>query len=262
MILVTIRRSPYRPAQAVLYTVNLLLTRLLWRAHVPKSLPIPLGQGAVMVANHRSSVDPFFVQLAAKRVVHWMVAKEYVQHVILGWFLRTVEVIPTNRWGMDTAATRKTIRLASQGNVVGVFPEGRINMTNNLLLPARPGAALIALRARVPLVPCYIEGAPFDCYPLSPFFMTARVRVVFGEPIDLSDFHDRERDSQVLREITRNAMKQIAVLAGHSDFEPALAGRDWKPSDEQVRREMEMSRRHAAHHLSAKSGSGASRPQR
>ena len=51
------------------------------------------------------------------------------------------------------------IRYAQEGGLVGLFPEGRVNTTDELLLPGRPGAALIALRARVPVIPCYVQGA-------------------------------------------------------------------------------------------------------
>ena len=52
------------------------------------------------------------------------------------------------------------IRLCQAGELVGLFPEGRINGGVNPLLPGRPGVALIALNARVPVVPCYIKGIP------------------------------------------------------------------------------------------------------
>jgi 1-acyl-sn-glycerol-3-phosphate acyltransferase len=95
----------------------------------------------VIVANHRSSVDPFFIQVVAPRAVHWMVAREYCEHWAFRWFLRTCEVIPVSRGGIDTAATKQAIRLARGGGLIGMLPEGRINMTEEFMLPARPGAA-------------------------------------------------------------------------------------------------------------------------
>jgi 1-acyl-sn-glycerol-3-phosphate acyltransferase len=224
---VSLWRSPYTPWQSLWYFANVLLTRLVWRAEVPRDFPVARGQGAIVVANHRSSVDPCFVQLAAGRVVHWMVAKEYFSIPFVGLFLRTTQAIPTRRAGQDTAATRAAIRYAAQGQVVGILPEGRINVTDQLLLPARPGAAMIALAARVPVIPCYIAGSPYRGSPWSPLWTSARVRLVFGSPIYLDRFTGREREPQLIQQLTLRFLTEIARLAGQPDFQPKLAGRKW-----------------------------------
>jgi 1-acyl-sn-glycerol-3-phosphate acyltransferase len=140
--------------------------------------------GAVLVANHRCSIDPFFVQLIAGRRVHWMVAGEYFKTPLIGGLLRAFEAIPTNRGGIDTKAIKRAIAMASSGRFVGMFPEGRINRTQSPLLSIRPGAATVALRAGVPLVPIWIEGAPVGPSVLSPLLKPAKVRVVVGPPDD------------------------------------------------------------------------------
>jgi 1-acyl-sn-glycerol-3-phosphate acyltransferase len=194
----------------------------------------------VIVANHRSSVDPFFIQLAAGRKVHWMVAAEYFAWPVAGRFLRKTGAIPTRRGGADTGAIRAAIRHAQNGELVGMFPEGRINLTEEFLLPVRPGAALVALRARTPMLPCYIEGAPYDGQKAwSPFFMRARVKVRFGTPIDLSEHYDAGHERELGKELTFRAMKEIARLAGREDYEPQLAGRKWMPDENGVLEESE-----------------------
>ncbi|NLF70940.1 MAG: 1-acyl-sn-glycerol-3-phosphate acyltransferase [Candidatus Anammoximicrobium sp.] len=219
-------RSPYGGWHAFLYFITLLLTRVLWRTVVPP-FPLPPGRGAVIVCNHRSSVDPFFIQIVANRYVRWMVAREYCEHPALAWFLRAARAIPTNRAGVDTAATKIAIRSASEGELIGMFPEGRINRTDQLLLPGRPGAILVALKARVPLLPCFVEGSPYGGSVFSPLLTPARVRVRFGEPIDLSAYYGREQEAGVLGQLCQETLSAIAHLAGRDDFQPKLAGRKW-----------------------------------
>jgi 1-acyl-sn-glycerol-3-phosphate acyltransferase len=227
-------RSRMNPLQALLWGVAYLLCKLLWRARWPGWLSLDDRQGAVIVLNHRSSVDPFFVQTATGRKIHWMVAREYCEHPGFRWFLSACEVIPVSRGGIDTAATKAAIRIVSQGGLVGMLPEGRINMTEDFLLPVRPGAALIALKAGVPVIPCYIRGAPYRRYAWSPFFMPARVEVRFGPPVDLTAFHSREGEAGTAHAAMRQIIAALAALAGQPDFQPQIAGRNWKPTEAEL----------------------------
>jgi 1-acyl-sn-glycerol-3-phosphate acyltransferase len=229
------RRSPLTFVQSLMWSVNFLIAKLVWRTRIEGELSVRPGQGAVIVANHRSSVDPSFIQICVRRVVYWMVAREYCEAPFLGGLLRAFQVIPVGRGGVDTAATKQAIRFARDGGLVGMFPEGRINRTTDqLLLPGRPGAALVALRARVPIIPMFIFDAPYDGTSLGPLFMRSKVRVKIGEPIDLSPYFGREKEDGVLQEITQRAMQQMAVLAGHPDFKPQMAGARWMPSETEL----------------------------
>lgn len=176
-------RSDYSAWETVLYLPVYTMGRLLWRVSFTNLPPPELSGGAILAANHRSSVDPFFVQLAARRRVHWLVAKEYCQHVIFGKVLRPLQVIPTNRSGLDLNATKLAIEIARQGRLVGMFPEGRINTTTQPLLAIRAGAAMVAVKTGVPVIPLYIEGSPYRRVVWSPLLMPARVRITFGKPI-------------------------------------------------------------------------------
>lgn len=226
-VVISFYRSPYTVPQSMLYFVDVMLTRILWRAHVPRQLPIPIGHGAVLIANHRSSVDPCFVQLPAQRPVHWMVANDFVSHPLIGRYLKFVEAIPTRRSGIDVTSTKTAIRLARNGGVIGMFPEGRINRTEDFMLDVRPGAAMIALNAGVPLIPCYIEGSPYDGTPAGALLMPARVKLKLGKPIYLDSYAGRENDRDAQAEVTLQGVRAIADLAGRPDFEPRLAGKKW-----------------------------------
>jgi len=226
------RRIRHPLPLAFLYFVNVLFTRILWRTTVSGRLPIADNQGALIICNHRAGIDPLLIQLSTDRLVHWMVAREYVESPPIAWAFRILRSIPVARSGVDTAATKMAIRLAQDGSLVGLFPEGRINSTNKLLLPGRPGVALIALKARVPVIPCYVEGSPYKGSPLSSFFIPARARVKIGRPIDISKYLDQGGGRQVLEEMTLEFMRAIAKLAGAPNFEPELAGKNWKPEEE------------------------------
>lgn len=265
----------YTPWERVLYAPVYAMARVLWRVEIEWSGELGgdsletsqtardrlLGErmpgGAVLIANHRCSVDPFFVQLVGGRRVHWMVAGEYFKHFLFGPILRAFQAIPTNRGGVDTASTKRAIALAKRGRFVGMFPEGRINRTENPLLTIRPGAAIVALRANVPLVPIWIEGAPAGWAVYSALFIPAKVRIKVGtpdrfeakvqetgavtntqnepkvenEPGDLEKAsYDRiQSRNDAIAWLTR-VMGESLRMGGHSPDEVGIAGRKWVDS--------------------------------
>ena len=91
-IVLKLRRSPFSPAQSVLYALNYVLARVLWRVQIRGRFPIPPDQGAVIVCNHRCPLDPSFIALAVPRVVHWMVAREYCESPAFRRLLRTMRI--------------------------------------------------------------------------------------------------------------------------------------------------------------------------
>jgi 1-acyl-sn-glycerol-3-phosphate acyltransferase len=250
----------YSVIERITYAPVYTLSRLLWRVEVhwdarwgeasseqhgdKGMLRDRLRTGGVLIANHRSSVDPFFVQLAAGCRVHWMVAGEYFRHFLFGPLLRSYQAIPTNRGGMDNAATKRAIEMAAAGDFVGMFPEGRINRTDCPLLSIRPGAALVASRARVPLIPIWIEAAPVGPEVYSALLMPARVRVLIGFPneqsstlnltvepasgeeSDLVPKADRQQKNEWICEV----MGECLRLGGKSSPDIMIAGKRWVDS--------------------------------
>lgn len=234
-----IQSLPLTTPQSLLFGLNYVLTRILWRASVHGSMELPPDQGAILVCNHRAPVDPTFLYLSTRRVVHWMVAKEYCVLPVLSTFFRVVECIPVSRGGIDTKATKMAIRYAQQGGLVGMFPEGRINITDDVLIPGRPGAALIALHAGVPIVPMYVHGSPYDGTVFGSLFMTANARLTIGKPIDLSAYYDQADSRDTQKAVTLQILREIAKLAGQPDFQPRLAGRNYREPESRWRKEGE-----------------------
>ncbi len=219
--------TEYSILQAFFWLLACFYTRIMWRTRREGDFPIGPTGNAVVICNHRSSIDPFFVQVASPRVIRWMVAREYCEHPILGPLLRIATVIPVNRGGVDTASTKAAIRTVADGGMVGMLPEGRINRSDQFMNAVRPGAVIVALKGRAPIVPCYIEDAPYGGQVWSPFLMRARTRIRFGQPIDLSPYYGQEKNEQLVRRLLVQCVQAIAHLAGQDDFEVAVAGRKW-----------------------------------
>ena len=94
---------------------------------------------------------------ASGRLMIWMMAKEYYDLKSLNWFFRIIDAIPVQRSGRDMAAMRAAMRTLEGENVLGVFPEGRIE-TSDGLLAFQTGVALIAIKTDSPVYPAYLDG--------------------------------------------------------------------------------------------------------
>ena len=193
-----------------------------WRAE--GRCPFP-GEGpAIIIANHRSPVDPMMVwanhhwATGRIRVINFMTAREYCELPGLSWLCRHMRCIPVDRNGRDMGPVREALKRLAAGELVGVFPEGRIN-TGSGLLPGDTGMAWLALRANVPVYPVFIHDAPQVKSMVAPFFTFSRVRVTYGEPIDLSHYADQRKSQELLREVSDFLMSKLAELGG-TTFQP------------------------------------------
>jgi len=220
------RRSHLNFAQALLWMPAAMITLFQWNTRVHGRLN-GLSTGAILISNHRSSVDGFFIQMACDKPVGYLVAREYVEIPVLRYLFRFLGMIPVGRQGVDTQATKRAIREAASGRLVLMFPEGRLNTTSDLMQSCRPGAVLVAIRAGVPIVPFYVQDITFTNTILKPFISRARVQLYVGEPIDVVKLSQGKTDKQTLGEILQLCLQEIAKLAGEVDWEPQLAGRNW-----------------------------------
>lgn len=185
-----------------------------------KRCPFPDEGPALIIANHRSPVDPLMVWMnhhlaqPSRRIrnIRFMMAREYLDVKGVGWITRVAKVIPASRDGRDSGPAREALRALKQGDLIGLFPEGRIN-TGVDLLEASPGIAWLALKSQVPVYPVFLQGTPQGGM-VDSFCRFSRVRVIYGDPIDLSQFEGRKANQELLREATAVMMQHLAALGG------------------------------------------------
>jgi 1-acyl-sn-glycerol-3-phosphate acyltransferase len=137
--------------------VNTLFSRIYHDLAVLSPPRLPRTGPAILICNHTSSLDPLLIQSVLSRVVVWMMAREYYQIPALKPFFKLIEVIPVERGSRDTSAMRLSLRALQEGRVLGIFPEGQIETTRDLL-PFQPGVAQMAIKLKVPVYPCYLDG--------------------------------------------------------------------------------------------------------
>lgn len=145
---------------------------------------VPRAGPAILVANHRSGLDPLLVAVATRRRVHFLMAREYYEVPGLTWAFRALGCIPVNRDGNDLGATKAALKALHAGHVIGIFPQGGIRETAEAL-EGKAGVALLALRSGAPVVPYYIQGSPALDSVFLALFTPSRSRIFCGSPFSL-----------------------------------------------------------------------------
>ena len=172
----------------------------------------PRRGAGIFVCNHTSALDPLLIQSVSPRLIVWMMAKEYYDLPILGRIFRTIEVIPVDRKGRDLTATRAALRALGRGRIIGVFPEGRIE-TSRELLPFQTGVAMMAMKTGVPIYPACLDGTQRGKEMIRSLLTPNRASIAFGAPMHLHRFaksHDQ------LDELTMKIKSAIANLSNKS----------------------------------------------
>jgi 1-acyl-sn-glycerol-3-phosphate acyltransferase len=175
--------------------------------------PLPLRGPAILVCNHISGLDPLLVQSACRRLIVWMMAAEYYQIKSLSWLFKMVRAIPVDRSGRDLAATRAALRALSQGHILGIFPEGRIEPDHDLL-PFQTGVALMAIKTAVPVYPAYLDGTQRGKEMVEAVAGPNHARLRFGPAVDF-DRHSTSKES--LESATAQIRRAVAILKARTD---------------------------------------------
>ncbi len=133
---------------------------------------------------------------------------------LMNWFFKFWGAIPVSTTGRSAAGAMKTaLGAARGGELLGVFPEGRISLDGKLQ-EGRGGVSVLMQRAGVPVVPVAIIGA-FEVLPKSARFPRfGTIKVVWGEPIHVSvnNTFDRREAADELRNQVMGAIKDLQDL--------------------------------------------------
>jgi len=172
---------------------------------------VPDTGGYVLATSHISRLDSVFLLLSTTRKnVIPMVAKDYEKAPFFGWFLNKIGVIWLSREGYDFQAFREASSYLKGGGIVGLAPEGTRSTTGGLL-EGKPGAALLAMKNKVKIIPAAVLGSA-DMVKSFLKLRKMNVKVIFGQPFDLSGIDESGREKDFLEQATTEIMLRIAML--------------------------------------------------
>lgn len=146
---------------------------------------IPKEGRAILAGNHTSYLDPLLVAYGTKRCVHYF-AKDSLYKGIKKPIFKGLGIIPVNRKIKDKNSLYKGIDVLNNDLVVGIFPEGTINKTDDIVMNFKFGAVKMAYETNSKIVPFSITHK----YK----FLKKSVKIEYGKPYNVSSDLKKEND--------------------------------------------------------------------
>ena len=178
------------------------------RENVPKEEPF------LVISNHQSNIDPPLIGASLGRQAKFLAKDSLFRNPLLGALMRSYGAFPIRRDGADLEGSMWALGQLKAGQPLVLFPEG--SRSPDGMKRALPGAAFLALKAGVPVVPVGITGSGR----LGPMWRilvpTGRITVTFGQAFTLPVEEGRP-DRDRLESLTQLMMGRVAALLPPQD---------------------------------------------
>ncbi len=195
---------------AFLRVIGVSLVRLFYRIRVAHGDRLPRHGGVLLLPNHVTYADAFFISAACQRPVRFVMDEGFMERPAIRAFTRIFDTMPIRR-DQPLEAIREIIRALRHGDVVCLFPEGQLTRTG---MPSelQRGCELIAKQANFPLIPMWCDGSwgSIFSFERNRFFRKAPRRfghgmaIAYAQPLD---------SGQANRETIRAGMFAASAVA-------------------------------------------------
>lgn len=181
----------YRFARPIIKT----FVKLVYRPTIVGKEYIPSEGGIVLAGNHTNNFDCLLLITCTKRTIHFLAKKELYDSKFK-WIFKNMAIIPVNRKQKDSNALNSAIETLNNKQVIGIFPEGTINRTDDVTMPFKYGAVKMCMETNSTMIPFVITGK------YRPF--RRGLRIEFFKPYKLKK--DIEKENVKLRHIVEQGI--------------------------------------------------------
>ena len=194
------------------YLAKVLFFIFTRRVIVRGSQHIPKHGAAILISNHISYSDPATIIGYVKRHVYFMTKAEMFDGGFMDWVITRAGAFPVRRGEADRMAFRRALQLLSQGQCIGLYPEGT-RSTTRTLQQARAGVVLLAKQSGAPIIPIAITGMEQVFLGKFPWFGRPTVTITIGEPQTLEQLAQNNLPIAHQRDyLAEQIMAQVAAL--------------------------------------------------
>ncbi len=204
----------------MIYTIAKLIfsifCKIYFRLEVKGADNVPKKGGVLVASNHSSLLDPVIVGVGISRATYYLTKQSLFEIPVFGSLIRALHTIPIRRDLVSVSTFKELIKSLHSKKAIILFPEGTRSLDGKLG-QGKMGVGMLALKADVPIVPVYIDGA-IKAFPKGgKWIWSKKIRVIFGKPImpnskDPNKKNYQEISAQVMQSINR-LKESISVLA-------------------------------------------------
>lgn len=186
----------------ICYAIVRFVMLFVFRIKVVGGENIPEEGGVIAAFNHKSNWDPVIAGLSCPRPLRFMAKEELFENFVFGALIKKLGAFPVHRGKGDIGAIKSSLKILGEGEAMLMFPEGH-RIKDGRKVKAKPGVALIAQRAQVPIVPVNISGE---------YKWMHRVTVTYGKPVSLEEYYGQKLEQEKIQEIADNVLDEIRNL--------------------------------------------------
>lgn len=197
------------------YTGSMLKMDVKWHEPLPKGAKI-------IVANHPTTTDPFFVATLASHQVFILINELLFKVPVLGEYLRRSGHIPVVA-GNGKAAMDEALDRLRNGDTIIIFPEGALSPAEGGFCEPRTGAARLAIMSGVPVIPVgihlplervkFIKSMVEGKVEIGRWYINGPYNMTIGRPLV---FHGNVENHAYTRQVSKAIMHHIIEMAHQS----------------------------------------------
>jgi 1-acyl-sn-glycerol-3-phosphate acyltransferase len=186
----------------------LLLMRILFRIEHHGMENVPLNGPLIVIANHTTYCDPFWISVRIYRALRFMAWDKIFELPIAGSTFRWLGAFPVSLENPESSALKTSLKVLRAGEALMIFPEGGRSPDGNLL-PFKEGAAHLALKRGIPILPTVVHGGVRVWGPKMIVPMPRKVRVEYLPVITPDQFENTVPGlTRQVREVIESRLKQ------------------------------------------------------
>lgn len=183
--------------------VTTIVFKLIFRVEIINREKIPQKGPALLCANHNTFLDMFLLGYKLDRWICWMAKEELFKNPIAAFVLKRLGAFSVKRGTADVGSVKNAYRLLEEGKIVGIFPQGTRRHAGGAGR-VKSGAAMIAAKVGVPIIPATVKGN---------YKLFSKLTVSFGDPFMISK-HEDKLTKEELAEISTDIINRIYSLSG------------------------------------------------
>jgi 1-acyl-sn-glycerol-3-phosphate acyltransferase len=172
---------------------------------------VPSEGGFVLAPVHRSNMDTPYAASVTHRRLRYMGKDALWKVRPAGWLLSALGGFPVTRGTVDREALRRCLDVLDAGEPLVVFPEGE-RKSGPVVQPLFEGAAYLASKAGVPIVPVGIGGSERAMPKGARYIRPAKVVVIIGPPLTAEADESGHVSRPAIRELTQRLHDELQKL--------------------------------------------------